>query len=112
MLQDNDPKHTSKPCYLKNKEDQGHVLVMDFPPQSPDLNPIEHLWGHLKTEKAKLSVTSQEALWNIVKSCWDNEAHQVFNRLVESMPAGVHDVIKVKGGNTKIFCNSCTFFKD
>ncbi len=64
LQQDNDPKHTSKLCknYLKTKEDQGVLTVMDFPPQSPDLNPTEHLWGHLKTEKAKHSATPQEAL--------------------------------------------------
>lgn len=67
----NDHKNTSKlgENYLTTKE---ALTVMEFPPQSPELDPIEHLWGHLKTKKAKRSVTSQEALWIIVKSCWDN----------------------------------------
>ncbi|KAM7407138.1 hypothetical protein PAMA_003055 [Pampus argenteus] len=103
LQQDNDPKHISKLCknYLKTKVDQRVLTVMDFPLQSPDLNPIEHLWGHLKTEKAKHSVTSREALWNIIKSCWDNVCHQVLHKLVESMPARVHAVIKAKGGQIK-----------
>ena len=100
---DNDSKNTSELCknYLKTVEEQGVLTVMDFPPKSPDLNPIEHLWGHLETERAKHSLTSPEALWNTVKSCWDDMSQQVLHKLVESMPARVHAVIKAKGGHTK-----------
>ena len=103
LQQGNDSKNSSELCknYLKTVEEQGVLTVMDFPPQSPDLNPIEHLWGHLETERAKHSVTSQEALWNTVKSCWDDTSQQVLHKLVESMPARVHAVIKAKGGRTK-----------
>lgn len=30
---------------------------MDFPPQAPDLNPTENVWGHLKKELTRQSVT-------------------------------------------------------
>ena len=49
--QDNDPKHTSKKA--KEWMEDNNINVLDWPPPSPDLNPIEHLWYHIKKELAK-----------------------------------------------------------
>ena len=43
--------------------------------QSPDLDPPEHLWGHLKTDKSQAFSNITRCSWNIVKKRWDNVDH-------------------------------------
>ena len=102
LLQDNDPKHSSNLCtnYLRNKENQGELKLMAFPPQSPDVNPIEHLWDELKREKVKHDVTSQDRLWDVISTCWHNIEPSTLQNLVKSMPKRVEAILKAKGGHT------------
>ena len=99
--QDNDPKRTSKQCqkWFKDKK----VQLLDQPAQSPDLNPIEHLWQHLKFclaqyEKPPISI---HELWDQVEVEWEKIAQEDCAKLIESMPRRVAAVLKAKGGYTK-----------
>ena len=47
FMQDNAPCHSSKLCRQYFREKQ--LSVMEWPPYSPDLNPIENLWSDFKT---------------------------------------------------------------
>ena len=99
--QDNDPKHTSKKA-KKWMEDNG-INVLDWPPQSPDLTPIENLWNHTKKELAKYPRQAKGVweIWDRVAEVWNNIDPEVCQNLIKIMPRRIQAVIKAKGGHTK-----------
>ncbi len=71
-----DPKHTSKLCksYLERKQSAGIMSVMEWPPQSPDLNPIELLGtGRDVRKKCPTSVNHLCAILQEAWSIYDRE---------------------------------------
>jgi len=99
--QDNDPKHISK---LAKKWFVDHgIEVMKWPPQSPDLNPIEHLWCQIKKQLAGYETppSGMLELWERIEKEWDAIPSSVCQNLIESMPRRVEAVLKAKGGYTK-----------
>lgn len=97
--QDNDPKHTSK--VAKNYFKKAKVKLLEWPPQSPDLNPIENLWSILD-EKVKLdNRKNKNELFQQLTDAWINIPAETTQKLVESMPRRLRAVLDAKGGATK-----------
>ena len=73
---DNDPKHTSKSTsewLRKNK-----MRTLEWPRQSPDLNPIEMLWHDLKTAVHARKPSSVAELQQFCKDYWAKFPPQCF----------------------------------
>ena len=79
------------------------MAVLLWLAQSPDLNPIEHLWHHLKRKLAEYEVPPQGILepWERVQEEWGKIKPEVCQGLIESIPRRVEAIIKAKGGYTK-----------
>lgn len=97
--QDGDPKHTSK--LVANWFRQKKVTVLEWPAQSPDLNPIEHLWSILKKKVQEQNPSNINNLKEIIKVEWSKIDQKITSNLVESMPRRCQAVINAKGAHTK-----------
>ena len=99
--QDNNPKHTSKKASQWFEDNDVQVLV--WPSQSPDINPIEHLWVHLKRALLEYPASPKgvHELWDRVEVEWNEIAAETCQNLIESMPRRIKAVIRANGGHTK-----------
>lgn len=97
--QDNDPKHTAHDVRMWIIHHVPHILPT--PPQSPDMNPIEHLWDELGRRVGKRHITSKTQLKEVLLQEWNSIGADVTKNLVQSMPRRLKEVVERKGYSTK-----------
>ena len=70
FVQNNDPKHTSK--LAKEFFTENNVVLESWPAQSPDCNPIENLWGIIKSRIGSKTFNSKNDLKSAIRREWEN----------------------------------------
>lgn len=96
---DNDPKHRSK--LVQEWMTDNHVRQLEWPSQSPDLNPIENLWDGLGKAIGSRPHKNSHELFQDLQAEWQKLPNTLLCKLVHSMPNRIEAVIKAKGYPTK-----------
>lgn len=100
FMQDNAPCHKTKKVmeFLANNE----VQTLDWPPQSPDINPIENLWSIMKCRRQKKygMPKTKVDLINQFYDIWEELDGELLEKLCESVERRLDAVIRFNGGHS------------
>jgi hypothetical protein len=93
------PCHSSKSVQKFIQENK--ISMLDWPGNSPDMNPIDNLWSILKKRLGKTDCSTEERMVTNVTKVWfhDSGVKTICSKLVESMPKRFQEAILAKGGH-------------
>jgi len=95
FMQDNDPKHSAN--LTKKWLEDNNINVLEWPSQSPDLNPIENLWRTLKLRVMERKPKNLAQLEDYCQEEWVKITADECYKLVENYNIRLQQVIKAKG---------------
>lgn len=109
---DNGPTFTSTIVqeWLQDWAYREGITLADWPPYSPDLNPVENLWSILKQRICdrypelaylKKSEAAKNRLIEAAKEVWDELEDEIFENLLNSMPKRIQALREAKGWYTR-----------
>ena len=99
--QDNARPHVAHICLDLLTEND--IDVMDWPPYSLDLSPIEHLWDELDRRVRRRRNVPQTLgqMRQALQEEWNNIPLTKINKLIDSMTSRVRSAAAVRGGHTR-----------
>ena len=99
FMQDNDPKHMALNTRLWILYNTPKYL--QTPPQSPDINPIEHIWDYLDKKIRMRQISNKRDLQTALQEEWSNIPQSLTAKLVDSMQRRLQAIIDANGYPTK-----------
>uniref|UniRef100_A0A3P9MYL3 Tc1-like transposase DDE domain-containing protein n=1 Tax=Poecilia reticulata TaxID=8081 RepID=A0A3P9MYL3_POERE len=104
--QDNAAVHNAR--LTKEFFQENNIALLDHPACSPDLNPIENIWGWMAREVYKNGHQFQtvDAFREAIFNTWSNVPTSLLETLASSMPKQLFEVINKNGGAThyRVLC--------
>ena len=99
--QDNAGIHTAK--ITRDFIKKSKIPVIEWPANSPDLNPIETVWAHLKKQLDRYlnAPRNMDELWERVQDIWTEITPEYLRKLYESMPRRMKELYHAKGDHIK-----------
>ncbi|UYV83733.1 hypothetical protein LAZ67_23002375, partial [Cordylochernes scorpioides] len=95
--QDNARPHTARISQQALQD----VQMLPWPPYSPDLSPIEHVWDIIGRRLHALpQPCSEDELWQMVEREWRAIPQDAIHTLIDSLPRRVAACIAVRGNAT------------
>lgn len=92
---DNDPKHRAR--LLCQWKFDFSINSLNWPPNSPDLNPIENIWHLLKNKLECIENQTSEEFIKSIEIIWKNISIETINNIIDSMPRRIEKVILNSG---------------
>jgi transposase len=99
LMEDNASVHTSK--FTRAWHAYFGFNKMEWPANSPDLNPIENVWRVLKYRIGKRFPKTLDELRQYLIEEWDKLELKDFVHYIKEMPERCQAVIDAEGGHTK-----------
>ena len=97
LQQDNARPHVARVCqdFLANN----NIAPLAWPPCSPDLTQIEHMWDELDRVRKRRNPSAQ--LRNALIDEWNNIPMRTVNALVNSIQRRIRAATAARGGHTR-----------
>ncbi|KHJ83874.1 hypothetical protein OESDEN_16419 [Oesophagostomum dentatum] len=97
LVQDNAPSHKS--AYTLKRLDQWGVEAINWPAESPDLNPIELVWGSMKSHMRRVNPRTIADLESEIRTYWKEMTPEICRRYIDGIQWRMPLVVAADGGN-------------